>query len=232
MLNDTTVGFSRFFFSFFSLLCETNAGFCVCALDDVFVCRYFSVTLWKFSDTEPKQTSGFSRPRDGPGQREALRLYFRRFGSSRERHISMSCGVQRRLKALDGRKVAVGSLRVQAGQHLVQALGALDDLPGSERGKHSRLFIFIQGFVNACDDTAIELDHGAVAVPHRQIVLHHQALQMLDDTSAEDGRERETGGGVSRSGCFHGGVDQPLSSSHTMEEKLLENHESHGNNNV
>lgn len=27
-----------------------------------------------------------------------------------------------------------------------------------------------------------ELDDGAVAVPHRQVVLHHQALQVLDDT--------------------------------------------------
>jgi len=42
-----------------------------------------------------------------------------------------------------------------------------------------------------------ELDHGPIAVPHRQIVLHHQALQMLDDTSAEDGRERDGGGRVS-----------------------------------
>lgn len=33
--------------------------------------------------------------------------------------------------------------------------------------------------------TVQELDDGAVAVPHRQIVLHHEALQVLDDTPGE-----------------------------------------------
>lgn len=33
--------------------------------------------------------------------------------------------------------------------------------------------------------TVQELDHRPIAVPHRQIVLHYQTLQMLYDTSAE-----------------------------------------------
>lgn len=49
--------------------------------------------------------------------------------------------------------------------------------------------------------TVQELDHRSITVPHRQIILHYQAFQMLYDTSAEEGRRiegsinRKRGGG-------------------------------------
>lgn len=54
--------------------------------------RYFSVMLWKFSDTDPKQTSGLNEPSEGSGQREDFLLYLDLPASSRDCHCCTSCG--------------------------------------------------------------------------------------------------------------------------------------------
>lgn len=59
-----------------------------CAL--LLSCRYFSVMLWKLSDTDPKHTSGLNRFREGSGQREAFFKYFALPASSRECHCPTS----------------------------------------------------------------------------------------------------------------------------------------------
>ena len=50
-------------------------------------------------------------------------------------------------------------------------------------GELSRLEELSLGDIQAIF-TVQELDHRSIAVPHRQIVLHYQPLQMLYDTSA------------------------------------------------
>lgn len=45
---------------------------------------------WKFSDTEPKQMSGFNKPSEGSGQRDAFLVYLVLLDSSRESHSRKS----------------------------------------------------------------------------------------------------------------------------------------------
>lgn len=59
--------------------------------------RYLSVILWKFSDTDPKQTSGLNKLRVGSGQRDDFLMYLDLLDSSRECHCCKTWGQMIRL---------------------------------------------------------------------------------------------------------------------------------------
>lgn len=58
-------------------------------------------------------------------------------------------------------------------------------------GKLSRLQELSLGDVQAVF-TVEELDNGAIAVPHCEIVLHHQTLQMFDHTPVDETQSADT----------------------------------------
>lgn len=68
-------------------------------------CRYFSVISLKFSDTDPKLTSGLKVLIQGSGQRDTFLRYFDLPDSSRASHCSTTCGVHTTLCSEQGWKL-------------------------------------------------------------------------------------------------------------------------------
>jgi hypothetical protein len=57
----------------------------------------------------------------------------------------------------------------------------------------------------------VDLDKAAIIIPHTQVILHDQSLEMLDQTALQ----------VTTSTRLHGRIDQSFTPSHAMEEELL-----------
>mmetsp|Transcript_9224 Transcript_9224/g.37950 ORF Transcript_9224/g.37950 Transcript_9224/m.37950 type:complete len:753 (+) Transcript_9224:1411-3669(+) len=136
-------------------------------------------------------------------------------------HAQVGGGVQLLEGQLDG---GVVGLLGQAAVEGVHRLGGLEyvardrliDVVGLEEGLAvARLELELREELGVARVDAVlavaELDDGAVRVAHSVVVLHHQALEVLDEAALE----------VSGLARLHRGIDQALAACHAVEEELL-----------